>query len=83
MAVNHKRIKELLGESEASADTSLRSNALKRAMGVKTPRTLTPYEWEQWYAQHGIPESHSIVTAGSKRRWWQFWRPRQEPNGEA
>ncbi|MBT3409209.1 MAG: hypothetical protein HN430_00750 [Halieaceae bacterium] len=78
MAVNHKRIKELLGEREASADNSLRNKAMSRAMGAGTPRTLTPHEWEQWYAQHGIPESHVGGENESKRRWWQFWRPRVE-----
>lgn len=80
MAVNHRRIKELLGEEEARADTSLRSSALNRAMDAKTPRTLTPYEWEQWYAQHGVPASHSSVAEVSTRRWWQFWRSRQKTN---
>ncbi len=74
MAVNHKRIKELLGERDATADTSLRNKAMKRALGAETPRTLTPHEWEQWYAQHGIPDSHTVAVEGSKPRWWQFWR---------
>ncbi|MEP5569316.1 MAG: hypothetical protein ABJN62_15855 [Halioglobus sp.] len=78
MAVNHRRIKELLGEKEARADTSLRASALNRAMDAKTPRTLTPYEWEQWYAQHGVPDSHSVAQDGATRRWWQFWRPRHK-----
>ena len=58
---------------------SLRSKALQRAAGGQPPRTLTPYEWEQWYAAHGIPESHRRATAtrdnpSKEKRWWQFWK---------
>lgn len=68
MAVDHERIKRLLGEKEAVSDNSLQAKTLQRALGKTPPRTLTPYEWQQWYADHGVPASH---TRGSQRLpWW-------------
>ena len=71
MAVDHERIADLLGSEQSSADTSLRAKSLERATRALVPRTLTPYEWEQWYAQHGVPESHSGPDTGKKTAWWQ------------
>ena len=71
MAVNHKRIKEILGETEARADTSLRSHSLRRAMSRKPPRTLTPFEWEQWYADNGVPEEHLRTSHPITETPWQ------------
>jgi len=71
MAVDHERIAQLLGEEQASSDLSLRAQSLKRATTDSIPRTLTPYEWEQWYAQHGIPEAHRRDTRREKRSWWR------------
>ncbi len=39
-------------------DSSLRGQALRRATGQRPPRTLTAWEWEAWYAEHGVPASH-------------------------
>lgn len=58
MAVDHKRIRELLGEREEESDTSLRGNSMRRAEKAELPRTMTPFEWEQWYAENGMPEEH-------------------------
>lgn len=46
------------GDSQQNADNSLRGKALSRALDGELPRTLTPYEWEQWYAEHGTPVAH-------------------------
>jgi hypothetical protein len=35
------------------------------------PQTLTPHEWEQWYAQHGIPESHTNRERKPTTSWWR------------
>lgn len=35
---------------------SLQAKALDRAMGGDRPKTMTPWEWEQWYQDHGFPE---------------------------
>lgn len=69
MAVDHERIKHLLGEKEESSDTSLQAKTLQRALGNKPPRTLTPYEWQQWYAEHGVPDSHT--PRRDKPPWWK------------
>lgn len=70
MAGSRDRIARLLGEKEESPDHSLQAHSLKRATTASVPRTLTPYEWEQWYAQHGVPDSHNMPrkAAGS---WWR------------
>ncbi|MDO8863762.1 hypothetical protein Q6D67_18880 [Haliea sp. E1-2-M8] len=39
-------------------DTSLREQAFEHTDPDYIPKTLTPHEWEQWYAEHGVPESH-------------------------
>lgn len=74
MAVNHGSIRRILGQQDARADNSLRAKSLDRAMGSKLPKTLTPYEWEQWYAEHGVPESHIRKETNPKRCWLPFWR---------
>lgn len=45
-------------DSEPEGQTSLRAHALEHTDPDYIPKTLTPYEWEQWYAEHGVPESH-------------------------
>lgn len=72
MAVNHERIRRILGEKESSTDNSLRAKSLGRALAGDVPKTLTPYEWEQWYAEHGVPEGHLVPAAEKQRRSW--WR---------
>jgi len=79
---NSGRIAQLLGKEQEASDHSLRAQSLKRAMTASVPRTLTPYEWEQWYEQYGVPESH-IRPGGAENSWWQrlFGRkPRSSPN---
>ncbi len=55
---NQKRIREILDEAPAEEDHSLQAQALKRADPEHVPRTMTPWEWEQWYAEHGVPPEH-------------------------
>lgn len=55
------------------ADNSLRGKSLRRALDLEVPKTLTPYEWEQWYADHGIPQSHTKAESMPRRSWWRFW----------
>jgi hypothetical protein len=71
MAVDHDHIARLLGEQQAASDHSLRAKSLKRATTGTVPRTLTPYEWEQWYAQHGVPDSHTSGRRKPTRSWWR------------
>ena len=72
---NHKaKLAGLLASKEERSDNSLRGKALKRALQKTTPKTLTPYEWEQWYAEHGVPPSHTNVSEPKRAKpWWQWW----------
>ena len=45
---NQQRIREILQEKEAEQDNSLQGKALARATGQQLPRTLTPWEWQEW-----------------------------------
>lgn len=48
-----KLIRQILDEKDEPSDNSLRAKALERALSGATPRTMTPWEWEEWYAAHG------------------------------
>ena len=41
--------------------TDLRGKAMLRATGDKIPRTMTPYEWLEYYESHGVPEQHQAI----------------------
>ena len=77
MAVNHEKIRQLLDEKEPATDNSLRAKSLGRALAGDVPKTLTPYEWEQWYAEHGVPDSHLTppeqAPAGDKMPIYVTW----------
>ncbi|MFT6050861.1 MAG: hypothetical protein ACI9B9_000500 [Halioglobus sp.] len=73
MAVDHESIKNILDGKGQNADTSLRAKSLQRARSQQVPRTLTAHEWERWYAEHGVPESHKKQENTTKKPWWQFW----------
>ncbi len=67
-----KLIDELLGEAEAENDHSLQKQALDRATGDKIPTTLTPWEWQEYYAAHGVPESHKpSARPAPAKPWWR------------
>jgi hypothetical protein len=71
MAVDHDRIAQLLGEEQTNSDLSLRAQSYKRATTSSVPKTLTPHEWEQWYAQHGIPDAHRRDQSTKTLSWWR------------
>lgn len=71
MAVDHGSIHKIVGKEDKSADTSLRARSLNRALNLDVPKTLTPHEWEQWYAEHGVPDSHKKT--GPKIKWNRCW----------
>ena len=48
-----KLIREILDEKVDTTDNSLRAKALERALSGTKPRTMTPWEWEEWYAAQG------------------------------
>ena len=68
---NQQRIREILEQKEAEKDNSLRGKALERATRAAVPKTLTPWEWQQWYAEHGQPPKHRQAEVTPRRRWWQ------------
>ena len=70
MAVDHNSISKILGEDGDRADTSLRARSLNRALNLEVPKTLTPHEWEQWYAAHGVPDGHKRKESKLKWNWW-------------
>lgn len=61
--LNDQTIKNSGPDTLKALDSSLDAKAYERAMSGKVPRTMTPWEWEQWYAEHGKPES---FTPGGK-----------------
>lgn len=68
-------IDRILGEESEAEDHSLRKQALDRALEDRVPRTMTPWEWEQYYAEHGVPESHQraqkSVPDSAASPWWK------------
>ena len=73
MTSRNARIRELLGEKEQEIDSTLRGNSLRRAREQRVPTTLTPHEWQQWYAEHGVPDSHKKAGRAQKKPWWRWW----------
>lgn len=73
MAHRHQDLIDRINdEKQEPTDNSLQQKALERATGGKVPTTLTPWEWQEWYAEHGVPESHKPSEAEAPRRsWWQ------------
>lgn len=69
MAVDHEKIRRILGDKEESTDHGLGAKSLRRAISGDVPTTLTPYEWEQWYAEHGVPEGHVHPATAQKPPW--------------
>ncbi|MFT4822795.1 MAG: hypothetical protein ACJAUG_001124 [Halioglobus sp.] len=66
-----RHIDRMLSGAGERSDTSLRGKSLQRALGEEVPKTLTPYEWQEWYKLHGVPEGHLQSNKAVKRRWWQ------------
>lgn len=82
MARQQDLIDELVGEPEQAIDRSLRGQALRRADQAELPRTLTAWEWEAYYLEHGQPEAHASAQEIGTAGWWvrlrSWWRQRQE-----
>ena len=70
---NQRRIREILGEQEPEKDHSLRAQAMERAAEDGVPRTMTPWEWEQWYASHGMPDQHRVKPESSRSLWQRLF----------
>jgi len=50
--------KILKNPDEAPSDHSLRGRSLRHTDNDYIPKTLTPYEWLEYYEQHGVPDTH-------------------------
>ena len=65
-------------EGDGTGDHSLQAKSLDRALNNRVPKTLTPYEWEEWYSKHGVPDTHrehqSTARFGWFGRWLKHWR---------
>ena len=74
MAQRHQQlIDQILDEKEEARDHSLQGAALERATRGGPPKTLTPWEWLEYYEQHGVPETHATKDDANKKPWWKFW----------
>lgn len=57
-------------DERGKCDNTLRGKALERATKAMVPTTLTPFEWEQWYAEHGVPDAH-LNKEAEGGAWWR------------
>lgn len=53
---NQKLIREILGDDAQATDNSLQGKAFGRAISKAIPKTMTPWEWEEWYGMYGKPD---------------------------
>lgn len=59
---------DFMKEQSGDVDNSLRGAAIRRAETQPLPKTLTPYEWQQWYAEHGVPQEHRTTESWLNRK---------------
>ncbi|CAN0604693.1 unnamed protein product, partial [Ectocarpus sp. 12 AP-2014] len=50
-------------KADAEPEVSLRDQSLAHTDPNYVPKTLTPHEWEAYYAANGVPASHKRGTA--------------------
>ncbi|TDG13625.1 hypothetical protein E2F43_08855 [Seongchinamella unica] len=55
-------------------DSSLQASSLRRALAGEPPNTLTPYEWLEWYRQHGQPAAHRVNRQRPRRLWYKLFK---------
>ncbi|MFN2287013.1 MAG: hypothetical protein ABR578_01635 [Chromatocurvus sp.] len=67
-------IREIVDGPGESADTSLHQQAAQHTDDDYVPRTLTPHEWEAWYAEHGVPEAHRQTASAPSPTPPSRWR---------
>ena len=49
---------KLSDDADPPPKTSLQDKSLEHTDPDYLPRTLTPFEWEEFYAEHGVPREH-------------------------
>jgi hypothetical protein len=62
------------GHEDREPEASLRDKSLEHTDPAYVPRTLTPHEWETWYAEHGVPPGHrrpAQARQGNAKGPWQ------------
>ncbi|MFT4520979.1 MAG: hypothetical protein ACI9JM_003389 [Halioglobus sp.] len=72
MTTKHS-IDRIVADPDERIDHSLRGHSLQRALQQDVPKTLTPYEWQEWYELHGVPEAHAPKKPATRQRWWRYW----------
>jgi len=60
-------------EGDVGGGNSLQAKSLDRALNNTVPKTLTPYEWEEWYSKHGVPDTHREPQAPERFGWIGRW----------
>ena len=61
--------------AQEKRDNSLRGNAMRRARSGNVPKTLTPWEWHEWYCEHGMPqEFEKGANSAEPSKWNRFIR---------
>ena len=80
MPRHSRRIDDILGASSDRSDTSLRKQAMDRASGDNVPTTLTPWEWQQWYEQHGMPKQFALPKGSPWYERLRKWLGRKSTN---
>lgn len=69
--MNKAEFDKILADSkdkDPNKATDLRGKALLRARDNKIPRTMTPYEWLEYYESHGVPKEHR--QSKDQKSWW-------------
>jgi len=64
-------------------DSSLQASSLRRAQGESPPNTLTPYEWLEWYRQHGQPKEHRVARRKPRRFWYKLFNRPASATGDS
>lgn len=61
-------------DGEAGPEATLRDKSLEHTDPDYLPRTLTPHEWEAFYAEHGVPREHRHPQLTATGLWLRLKR---------
>lgn len=67
-------------EADDGGDNSLQAKSLDRALNNTVPKTLTPYEWEEWYSKYGVPDTHREHQPPLRFGWVGRWLKHRRQN---
>ena len=77
MPRNSELIEQILQEDDASdprESESLQAKARRRAESGEVPRTMTPWEWEDYYQMYGRPEQHQPPREKTESVFSRIWK---------